>query len=135
MSDGASEEILMNPPPESDGLPFLVVGVGASAGGLEAYTELLEGLPPAPKLALILVSHLDPEHKSHLVPILARVSAMPVVEVTEGMPVEADHVYVIPPGTNMAMVDGHLSLTPRLPRSVPHMPIDHLFRSLSTLQK
>src|SRR6516165_10843929 len=100
---------------ESDRLPFLVVGVGASAGGLEAYTELLEGLPANPGLALLLVSHLDPEQKSHLAPILSRVSRMPVHEVTEGMAVEADRVYVIPPGTNMSMVDGLLKLSARPP--------------------
>jgi two-component system CheB/CheR fusion protein len=120
---------------ESDGLPFLVVGVGASAGGLEAYTELLDGLSATPGLALLLVSHLDPEHKSHLVPILARTSRMPVIEVSEGMAVEVDKVYVIPSGANMAMSDGHLTLSPRAPRPMPHMPIDHLFRSLATIQK
>jgi two-component system CheB/CheR fusion protein len=131
----------IDPPPaepdgkESDGLPFLVVGVGASAGGLEAYTELLGGLSVSPGLALLLVSHLDPEQKSHLAPILARTSKLPVIEVTEGMAVEVDHVYVIPPGTNMAMTDGHLTLSPRPPRPAPHMPIDHLFRSLATIQK
>ena len=118
-----------------EGLPFLVVGVGASAGGLEAYSELLADLSANPGLALLLVSHLDPEQKSHLVPILSRVSRMPVVEATEGMPVEANRVYVIPPGTNMAMADGHLTLSPRPPRPVPHMPIDHLFRSLAAIQK
>lgn len=118
-----------------EGLPFLVVGVGASAGGLEAYTELLDGLSSHPGLALLLVSHLDPDHKSQLASILARVSRMPVTEVTEGMAVEVDRVYVIPPGTNMAMTDGHLTLTPRLPRPVPHMPIDHLFRSLAFIQR
>ena len=120
---------------ESDGLPFLIVGVGASAGGLEAYTELLDSLPASPGLALLLVSHLDPEQKSHLAPILSRVCRMPVIEVAEGMAVESDRVYVIPPGTNMAMTDGHLALTPRPPRPVPHMPIDHLFRSLAAIQK
>jgi two-component system, chemotaxis family, CheB/CheR fusion protein len=120
---------------ESDGLPFVVVGVGASAGGLEAYTELLDGLSSAPGLALLLVSHLDPEQKSHLAPILSRTSRMPVIEVTEGMAVEVDRVYVMPPGTNMAMTDGHLTLSPRAPRPMPHMPIDHLFRSLATIQR
>jgi two-component system, chemotaxis family, CheB/CheR fusion protein len=134
--DGADETLLNNSPlEESDGLPFLVVGVGASAGGLEAYTELLAGLPDMPGVALLLVSHLDPEQKSHLAPILSRSCRMPVKEVTEGMAVEVDHVYVIPPGTNMAMTDGHLTLTPRSPRPAPHMPIDHLFRSLSSIQK
>ena len=66
-SDASS---ITSEPVESDGLPFLVVGVGASAGGLEAYTELLDGLTATPGLALLLVSHLDPEQKSHLAPIL-----------------------------------------------------------------
>ena len=120
---------------EPNGLPFLVVGVGASAGGLEAYTELLDGLSAEPGLAFLLVSHLDPDQKSQLAPILARVCRMPVIEVTEGMAVQINHVYVIPPGTNMAMTDGRLTLTARSPRPVPHMPIDHLFRSLAEIQR
>ncbi len=136
MSETHSDTIeLMDRADGPEGLPFLVVGVGASAGGLEAYTELLDGLTANPGMALLLVSHLDPEQKSHLAPILSRVSRMPVLEVTEGMAVEIDHVYVIPPGTNMAMTDGHLTLTSRPPRPVPHMPIDHLFRSLAVIQK
>ncbi|MBN9121174.1 MAG: PAS domain-containing protein [Planctomycetes bacterium] len=123
------------PSDEAPGLPFLVVGVGASAGGLEAYTELLESLPTNPHLAILLVSHLDPAAKSHLVEILARVSKMPVEEASEGMKVQIDRVYVIPPGATMALVDGHLGLSPRPPRSVPHMPVDYLFRSLAAIQK
>lgn len=125
-------------PPADDGpaaVPFPVVGVGASAGGLEAYTELLEALPADPGMAFLMVSHLDPDHKSQLPDILARVSRMPVKEVAQGMAVEKDHVYVIPPATNMAMVDGHLTLTPRAPKPAVHMPIDHLFRSLAAIQK
>jgi len=120
---------------ELDGLPFLVVGVGASAGGLEAYSELLEGLSAKLGLALLLVSHLDPEQKSQLASILCRTSRMPVLQATEGVAVEMDRVYVIPPGTNMAMTDGHLTLSPRPPRPGPHMPIDHLFRSLAAIEK
>ena len=122
-------------PDESPGLPFLIVGVGASAGGLEAYTELLESLPAEPNLAILLVSHLIPDQKSHLSEILARVSKMPVQEVVEGLKVEVDHVYVMPPATTMTLTDGHLTLSPRPPRAVPHMPIDHLFRSLAHIQK
>ncbi len=126
---------LAQPPDEAPARPFLIVGVGASAGGLEAYTELLEALPANPGLALLLVSHLIPDQKSHLTEILARVCKMPVQEVTEGMKVEADHVYVMPPAATMTLTDGHLTLSPRPPRSVPHMPIDHLFRSLASIQK
>ena len=136
MSETASDLLEVAAPWNgADGLPFLVVGIGASAGGLEAYSELLDGLSANPGLALLMVSHLDPEQKSHLAPILGRVSRMPVLEVVEGMAVEVDRVYVIPPGTNMAMTDGHLTLTQRPPRPVPHMPIDHLFRSMASIQK
>jgi two-component system CheB/CheR fusion protein len=126
---------VLSNPDDPPGLAFLVAGVGASAGGLEAYNELLGELPSEPGLALLLVSHLDPAHKSELVPLLSRVSRMPVHEVTEGMPVKLNHVYVLPPGVSMALTDGHLTLTPRAPRPIPHMPVDHLFRSLSAIQK
>jgi two-component system CheB/CheR fusion protein len=122
-------------PDDVPGLRFLIVGVGGSAGGLEAYTELLEALPANPNLALLLVSHLDPGQKSHLVEILSRVCKMPVQEAAEGMKVEVDRVFVIPPGTTMTILDGHLTLSPRPPRTVPHMPIDQLFRSLAAIQK
>jgi two-component system CheB/CheR fusion protein len=122
-------------PDDADGLPFLVAGVGASAGGLEAYMELLEELPVNAGLSLLLVSHLDPDHKSHLAGLLGRVCKMPVREVSEGMAIVSDHVYVIPPGTVMALTDGSLSLSPRGSRHTPHMPIDHLFRSLAAVQK
>ncbi len=120
---------------EPGSLPFLVVGVGASAGGLEAHTELIESLPEKPGLALLVVSHLVPDQKSHLTEILSRISKLPVHEVTEGMKVDINNVYVIPPGTAMALMDGHMTLTPRPPRTILHMPIDHLFRSLAAIQK
>ena len=136
MSENSSDETeVVDQLEKPSGVPFLVVGVGASAGGLAAYSELLEGFSANPGLALLLVSHLDPEQKSLLAPILNRVSQIPVVEATEGMAVERDHVYVIPPGTNMALTDGHLTLSPRMPSPFPHMPIDHLLRSLATIQK
>jgi two-component system CheB/CheR fusion protein len=121
--------------PVSRGPPFPAVGVGASAGGLESFTELLKNLPPNPSLALLYVSHLEPHHKSHLPEILAKMTGMPVREVREGMTVEIDHVYLIPPDTNMALADGKLALTPRSPIRGQHMPIDHLFRSLAHIQR
>src|SRR5581483_11005807 len=99
------------------------------------FTELLHGLSESPDLAVLFVSHLDPNHKSHLPEILTKATRMPVKEVREGMPVEVDHVYVIPPATNMAITDGRLTLTPRAASPAPHMPIDHLFRSLAAIQK
>jgi two-component system CheB/CheR fusion protein len=117
------------------GSPFPVVGIGASAGGLEAFTELLESLSGDPGMAFLFVSHLDPHHKSHLPEILAKVTPMPVREVSEGMAVTANNVYVIPPGTNMALTDGRLTLTPRSAVPGQHMPIDHMLRSLAAIQK
>jgi two-component system CheB/CheR fusion protein len=121
--------------PASDSPHFPVVGVGASAGGLEAFTELLEHLPPNPGVAVLFVLHIDPHHKSHLTDILSRVTPMPVQEATEGVKVEPDHVYIIPPNANMALTDGALSLTSRQGRRGLNMPADHLFRSLAAIQK
>jgi two-component system CheB/CheR fusion protein len=115
--------------------PFPVVGIGASAGGLEAFTELLQGLPPDPGMALVFVVHMEPHHQSHLPEIISRVTPMPVRQVTEGMAVERDHVYLIPPNANLALRDGRLALSPRDTRPGSHMPIDHLFRSLASIQK
>ncbi len=123
-------------PPEQPRVPdFPVVGVGASAGGLEAFTELLENLPPKPGLALLFVLHVDPHHKSQLPEILTRITAMRVCEVTEGMPVEVDHVYPIPANTNMALTDGRLTLSARSAVPGENMPIDYLFRSLAAIHK
>jgi two-component system CheB/CheR fusion protein len=95
----------------------------------------LETLSNDPGLALVFVSHLDPHHKSHLPEVLGKATRMAVREVTEGMAVEANNVYVIPPATNMALTDGRLTLTPRSPHPGQHMPIDHLLRSLAAIQK
>src|SRR5262245_31393417 len=85
--------------PRSDQpLPDLViVGVGASAGGLEAFSQVLRALPDAPGLAIVFVQHLSPQHDSALVPLLSAQTALPVIQVSEGMRVERDHIYVIPP--------------------------------------
>ena len=93
--------------------PFPVVGIGASAGGLEAFTKLLKHLPNDTGMAFVLVQHLDPTHQSALTEILSRATAMPVTEVRDGMRVEPNHVYVIPPNSNMAILHHRLSLMPR----------------------
>jgi two-component system CheB/CheR fusion protein len=118
-----------------DGAPFPIVGVGASAGGLEAFTELLQSLPEQPGLAFLFVQHLEPYHKSQLKEILTKVTPLRVQEVSEGMPVQANQVYLIPPGVYMALSDGALTLRPRPTVPGQNMPIDHLFRSLAEVQK
>src|SRR5947199_749801 len=82
---------------------FPIVGIGASAGGLEAFSDLLSHLPEKTGMAYVLVTHLDPKHSSDLREILARTTRIPVQEVSDSTQVEPDHVYVIPPNTNIAI--------------------------------
>jgi two-component system CheB/CheR fusion protein len=111
--------------------PFAVVGIGASAGGLEAFGELLTHLPPDTGLAFVLVQHLDPSHPSMLTTILSRRSPIPVHEATDGVKYEANQAYVIPPNTLLEIVDGSLRLSPRPDASAAHMPIDYFLCSLA----
>ena len=74
-----------------------IVGIGASAGGLEAFTQLLKHLPLDTGMGFVLVQHLDPQHESALTQILSRATSLPVHEITDNQPVEANHVYIIPP--------------------------------------
>jgi two-component system CheB/CheR fusion protein len=115
-------------------LPVPIVGVGASAGGLEAVTQLLEALPAEPGLALLIVLHLQRDRESHLPELLDKITPLPVREAEQGTKVQANHVYVIPPGAVMTLEDGHLGLVSRAIRG-QNMPIDHLFRSLAEVQK
>src|SRR6516164_1542591 len=108
-----------------------VVGVGASAGGLEAFTQMLRALPVDTGMAFVLVQHLAPTHASMLTEILSRATSMPVREAQDQMPVEPNHVYVIPPGTNMVISQGVLQLSPRTETRGQHRPIDPFFRSLA----
>ena len=114
-------------PPRSNAFP--IVGVGASAGGLEALSELLANLPVKTGMAFVLVQHLDPTHPSQLTDLMSRVTKMPVSEARDGMAIEPDHVYVIPPNANLATLDGVLSVTPRVRDH--HTPIDFFLQSLS----
>ena len=109
----------------------VVVGVGASAGGLEAFTTLLKSLPENTGMAFVLVQHLDPKHASQLSSILARSTRMPVNEVKEGMAVSPNQVYIIPPNTNMGIANGALHLVARQETGGTHMPVDYFLQSLA----
>jgi len=117
-----------NRPAES--LRFPVVGVGASAGGLAAFTKLLRNLPARPGMALVLVQHLDPNRESMLPGLLASSTTMPVRAAEDGTVLEPDHVYVIPPNAIVTVAGSRLKLTPRSEVPRPFMPVDYLFRSL-----
>ena len=108
----------------------IVVGVGASAGGLEAFTDLLSNLPGDTGMAFVLIQHLDPKHDSHLTELLSKVSRMPVSEVNGETRVESNHVYVISPRRNLTIVDGVLH-APARPEGGRNMPVDAFLRSLA----
>ena len=110
---------------------FPIVGVGASAGGLEAFTQFLTDLPCDTGMAFVLVQHLAPNHPSALAEILSRTTKMPVTEVQGEPTVEPNHVYIIPPARSMTISNGVLQLLPRETSRGLHRPIDVFFTSLA----
>ena len=120
------------PPTPSNQFP--VVGVGASAGGLEAFSQLLRSLPTDTGMAFVLVQHLAAHHESILPSILARETRMPVREAQEGMRVEPNHVYVIPSNQDMVIKDGYLALQARTATEGRHMPVDLFLRTLAEVK-
>jgi two-component system CheB/CheR fusion protein len=127
----ATTVVSTDPSQKDYGSMVRVIAVGASAGGLDALTQLLGRLSGENGLAYVLVQHLDPAHESILAELLARTTIIPVVQATEGMRVEADHAYVIPPGVQMTLADGHLKLAPRDRAGGPARSIDVFFRSVA----
>jgi two-component system, chemotaxis family, CheB/CheR fusion protein len=111
---------------------FPVVGIGASAGGLDAFSKLLGQLSIETGMAFVLIQHLDPQHKSLLTEILAKTTQMPVSEVVDGTEIEPNHAYIIPPNTQMTIVSGRLQLSPREKTKGVYHPIDLFFRSIAT---
>ena len=111
-----------------------VVGIGASAGGLEAFTQLIEHLPLDSGMTFVLVQHMDPSHESLLPKLLSKVTAMPIHQIQEGMKIEPNQVYIIPPNTRMALAGEQLHLSPRS-QTAPHMPIDFFFGHWRKLKK
>jgi two-component system, chemotaxis family, CheB/CheR fusion protein len=113
---------------------FPIVGIGASAGGLEAFTSLLKALSPELGMAYVFVPHLDPTRESAFTQILPRATSMPVVQITDGLEVERNHIYVIPPNRGLTIANSRLHIANREePRSV-NTTIDNFFRSLAADQ-
>lgn len=111
--------------------PRLIVGVGASAGGLDAFSQLLKALPAETGMAFVFVQHLPPSHKSMMVPLLTKHTSMPVREAEDGLTVEADHVYMIPPGRILLIHEGRLCLSKPRISSARQFVIDDFLISLA----
>ena len=110
---------------------FPIVGVGASAGGLEAFTELLKHVPLDTGMGFVLVQHLDPAHVSALTQLLSRATSLPVREVTNELRVQRNQVYVIPPNTHLSIARGVLKLQPRKAGAGAQRSVDFFFDSLA----
>jgi two-component system, chemotaxis family, CheB/CheR fusion protein len=119
--------------PERPGPP--VAGMGASAGGLDAFKKFFNAMPSSSGIAFVLIPHLDPAHESLMVELLARHTTMPVVEAENDMPVEANHVYIIPPNKYMTIRGGILRLTGPVERRASQTSIDLFLHSLAEDQK
>ncbi len=119
--------------PARSTLDFPVVGIGASAGGLAAFEAFLSGIPreKLPDMAYVLVQHLAPDHKSLLAELIRRYTSLRVYEVEDGIPVQVNCAYIIPPGWDMAFANGHLQLLAPLAPRGQRLPIDFFFRSLA----
>jgi two-component system CheB/CheR fusion protein len=110
---------------------FPVVGIGASAGGLEALEQFLKGVPEGSGMAFVVVQHMDPTHKGILVELLQRVTPMQVLQVKDRLRIAPDRVYVIPPNKDLSILHGALHLLPpAAPRGL-RLPIDFFFRALA----
>ena len=108
-----------------------IVGIGASAGGLDALKTFFKNIPNDTGFAYVVVVHLSPEHKSFLSEILQQFTVLPVQQVTETIPLKPNQIYVIPPGANLNTIDTHLRLSELDEKRRNRAPIDHFFRTLS----
>ncbi|MGB3587599.1 MAG: chemotaxis protein CheB, partial [Tunicatimonas sp.] len=120
------------PPPSSNSPSFTIVGIGASAGGLSALRSFFAGFPKDSGLAFVIVVHLNPKKDSHLAELLEKHVSMPVQQVTETVPIEPNHIYVIPPNANLDTIDTHLRLSKLEEQRIKRAPIDHFLRTLAT---
>lgn len=110
---------------------FLIVGIGASSGGIQAMQVFFEQVPPDSGMAYVVILHLSPEHDSKLAQVLQATCSIPVSQVTEKVLVEPDHVYVIPPNKHLIMDDGYILVSPNIKLEERRAPVDIFFRSLA----
>jgi two-component system CheB/CheR fusion protein len=114
---------------------FPIVGIGASAGGLEAFTQLLNALPEDIGMSFMCVQHLSPHQESILPELLSKETQLQVLQAKDGLKILRNHVYIIPPNSVMTLIDGSIKLESRELSDSPFLPVDNLFRSLAEIQK
>ena len=134
MSDMLETAAANESPASAPYLPFPVVGIGASAGGLPALLRLFEEMPAHNGMAFVVVLHLSPKHQSNADQLLQRVTRMPVLQVVETVKIEPDHVYVIAPSMQLTMMDGSLTVAEMHRPRGQHIAIDEFFRTLAEAQ-
>lgn len=117
--------------PISSSIGFPIVGIGASAGGLEALEQFFGNVPKNSGLAYVVIQHLDPNHVGIMPELLQRITEMKVMQVADQLPVQANHVYVIPPNKSMSILNGSLHLFEPVELRGLRLPIDFFFRSLA----
>lgn len=117
--------------PNPASVDFPVVALGASAGGLDAFKKFFDALPANCGMAFVLIQHLDPKHESMMADLLAGHTSMKVLQAVDGMQVQRDHMYLIPPGLYLAIAHGTLRLSNPLERHGARMPFDFFLRSLA----
>lgn len=137
---GSSHPVSKNPTARKDkrtrGIKsFPIVAIGASAGGIEAISKLLENLSPDLGMSYVIIQHLAPDHESILPELLEKKTRMPVYQVKDGMEVTANNVFVIPPNTYMSIADGHLRLSPRVKSDGVYHSIDFFLNALAPIYK
>lgn len=133
-SDKSNKKIHFEPSSQKNDA-FPIVAIGASAGGLEAMTQLIQGLPPDTGMAFIYVQHLSPDHESILASLLSKKSKMPVQEVSDMTSIEPNNLYVMPSNKGMKIIDGKIKLIPRPAGRVVNLLIDVFFSSLAEKHK
>lgn len=140
MNDSHNEPSAVTPvnlpaagPAKPDKSPLYIVGIGASAGGLEALEQFFDCMPSDTGMAFIVVQHLSPDYKSLMAHILSKNTRMRIQEAEDGMRIEANHVYLNPPRKNLTLANGYLHLVDSLPKPGLHLPIDIFFRSLAAV--
>ncbi len=135
-----NERTILQFPPPTPGylpstLPFFVVGIGASAGGIDALSRFFEAMPSINGMAFVVVLHLSPKHESTIARILQEKTGMVVSQVTETVRIEPDHVYVIPPSKDLLMNDGALQVVSAARPRGQHVAIDVFFRTLAEVHR